>query len=99
MVAFKTMWEDVNDLLSRGEKFNINIVETFNCGFTVEDNGNTTFITKDDFVDFWCNMLYFNEIPKSKIINDERSKSKYVYEIIKKLPYINEKSEVLTLLK
>lgn len=99
MVAFKRMWEDVNDMLNKGETLDINIIEKFNSGFTVEDNGDTAFVTKDDFVDFWCNMLYFNEISKSQVMGEERGKAKYIYELVKHLPYVCEKSEVLTLIK
>lgn len=99
MVAFKKMWEDVNELLKHEEELQINIIEKFNCGFTVEDKGDTTFVTKDDFIDFWCKMLYFNQMSKEQILKEERSKLKYVYEVVKKLPYINEKSDVLILTK
>ncbi|MCT8977338.1 hypothetical protein N4T77_12075 [Clostridium sp. CX1] len=95
MVAFQKMWDDVNVILSKDEIKNIDIVEKFQSGFVVKDNDNTHFVTKDDFVDFWCNMLCYNEVEKGELLKGERSGLKYVYEIIKTLPYINENEGTL----
>jgi len=95
MIAFKKMWEDVSVILSNDEFKDIQIVEKFKSGFVVKDENNTHFVTKDDFVDFWCNMLCFNKVEKDQILNNEKSGLKYVYEIIKTLPYINEKEGIL----
>lgn len=97
MFAFKRMWDDVSLILSKDEVKDFEIIEKFNSGFVVRDNDNTHFVTKDDFVDMWCNMLCFNKIEKEKLLKDEKSKLKYVYEIIKTLPYINENEGTLKL--
>lgn len=97
MMAFKTMWNDVCGSISNNEIKNIEIVEKFKSGFVVKDKEDTHFVTKDDFVDFWCNMLFFNEVDKNKISKEGKSKLKYVYEVIKTLPYINENEGILTL--
>lgn len=99
MVAFQRMWDDVSIILSKDEVKDFQIVEKFNSGFVVRDNDNTHFVTKDDFVDIWCNMLCFNEVEKEKFLNDEKSGLKYVYEIIKTLPYINENEGILKLIE
>lgn len=95
MVAFQKMWDDVNIILARNEIKDINIVESFGTGFVVKDNDNTHFVTKDDFVDLWCNMICYNQIEKEKLLNSKKSGLKYVYEIIKTLPYIKENEGTL----
>ncbi|AKN29777.1 hypothetical protein Ccar_02500 [Clostridium carboxidivorans P7] len=97
MVAFKTMWNDVCGSISNNKIEDIEILEEFKSGFVVKDKEDTHFVTKDDFVDFWCNMLCFNKVEKDSIIKEEKQKLKYVYEIVKTLPYINEKEGILRL--
>jgi hypothetical protein len=97
MVAFKKMWDDVSVILSNDEFKDIQIIEKYKSGFVVKDENKTHFVTKDDFVDFWCNMLCFNKVEKDQILNNEKSGLKYVYEIIKTLPYINENEGILKL--
>jgi len=99
MVAFKKMWDDVRAILSNEEYSDIDILEQFNCGFTVKESENTIFITRDDFVDFWCKLLYYNELSLEQIIKDDKSKLKYIYNIIKQLPYVSENSGVIKLLQ
>jgi hypothetical protein len=99
MVAFKQMWEDVRLILSNEEYSDIEISERFNCGFTVKERDNIIFITRDDFVDFWCKLLYYNELSLEQILKDDKSKPKYIYTIIKQLPYISESSGVIKLLQ
>ena len=99
MVAFKKMWDDVRLMLSNGEYADIEILEKFNCGFTVKERGNIIFITRDDFVDFWCKLLYYNELSLEQVLEEDKSKLKYIYTIIKKLPYISENSGVIKLLQ
>lgn len=99
MVAFKKMWDDVSVILSNDEVKNIQIIEKYKSGFVVKDENDTHFVTKDDFVDFWCNMLCFNKVEKDQILNNGKSGLKYVYEIIKTLPYINEKEGILKLIE
>lgn len=97
MVAFKKMWDDVNLILSNDGVKDFEIVEKFKSGFVVKDNNNTHFVTKDDFVDFWCNMLCFNKVEKEELTKEGKSKLKYVYEIIKNLPYVKECEDTLNL--
>lgn len=97
MVAFKTMWNDVCGSISNSKIEDIEILEEFKSGFVVKDKEDTHFITKDDFVDFWCSMLCFNEVEKDSILKEGKQKLRYVYEIVKTLPYINEKEGILRL--
>lgn len=97
MVAFKTMWEDVCSILSNDEIKDIDIVEKFSTGFVVKENDNTEFITRDDFVDFWCKLLCMNEISREEIIRDEKPKLKFVYDVVKRLPYIKDNGDMIKL--
>lgn len=99
MVAFKKMWDDVRLILSNEEFGDIKILEETNSGFTVKEDENVIFITKDDFVDFWCKLQYYNELSLEQALNDDKSKLKYIYTIIRKLPYISESSGVIKLLQ
>ncbi len=98
MVAFKKMWEDVGLILSK-EDTDIKILEKFNCGFTVKHGDNTIFITRDDFVDFWCELLYYNELSLEQVLKEDKAKPKYIYTIIKQLPYISESCGVIKLIQ
>lgn len=95
MVAFKKMWEDVRLILLNDEYSDIEILEKFTCGFTVKERDDTIFITRDDFVDFWCKLLYYNELSLEQVLKDDKSKQKYIFTIIKQLPYISESSGVI----
>ncbi|MCY6957670.1 MULTISPECIES: hypothetical protein [Clostridium] len=95
MVPFKKMWEDAFGIISKDEVEDIYIVEKYSTGFVIEEEGITKFITKDDFVDFWCRMLCFKEFSKEDA--NKQDKFKYVYHVVKKLPYIKENSGVLQL--
>lgn len=99
MIAFKTMWNDVTSMLSENKLDGIEITENFKTGFIVNDNGNSTFITRDDFVDFWCRMLCNKQISESEIKSDEKSKMQYVYDVVKKLPYVRESEGTLKLME
>jgi hypothetical protein len=99
MVAFKKMWEDVRVILSSEDYSDIKILENFNCGFTVKEQDNIIFITRDDFVDFWCKLLYYNELSLEQVLEDEKSKPKYIYTIVKQLPYISENAGVIKLMQ
>ncbi|MGH4052571.1 MAG: hypothetical protein ACREVX_14785 [Clostridium sp.] len=110
MVTFKKMWNDVLLLLSNDEYVDIDILEKFNFGFTVKDNDNIIFNTKNDFSIFWCNLLYYNELSLNqvlgnnklslnKILGDDKLKPKYIYTIIKHLPYISDSSGVIKLIQ
>ena len=98
MVAFKKMWEDVSEILSKESVTGLDIIQQFKSGFIVKENENTTFITREDFVDFWCLMLYFNEIDFDKLSKDGDTKRKYIYEVVKKLPYVYQENSVLKLI-
>ncbi len=99
MVAFKKMWEDVRLILSSEDHSDIKILEKYNCGFTVKERDNVIFITRDDFVDFWCKLLYYNELSLEQVLKDEKTKPKYIYTIVKQLPYISENSGVIKLMQ
>ncbi|MBZ9688378.1 hypothetical protein G9F72_018780 [Clostridium estertheticum] len=99
MVAFKRMWEDVGRILSNEEYSDVKILERFNCGFTVKERDNIIFITRDDFVDFWCKLLYYNELSFEQVLKEDKVKPKYIYSIIKQLPYISESRGVIKLLQ
>lgn len=95
MVAFNKMWNDVCSMLSENSINNLDIVEKFKSGFVVKNENNTEIVTKDDFIDVWCKMLYYNEISECQIEAEKKVKQKYVYDIIKQLPYIAENYGVL----
>ena len=99
MVAFKKMWDDVLLILSNENYSGINVLERFNCGFTVKEANDVTFVTRDDFVDFWCRLLYYTELSLDDIMGDKKLKSKYIYTIIKQLPYVSESSGVVKLVQ
>ncbi|MGH4139828.1 hypothetical protein [Clostridium sp.] len=99
MIPFKKMWEDVRRILADEDYPNVEILEKFNCGFTVKERGNVIFITRDDFVDFWCKLLYYNELSLEQVLKDDKLKPKYIYNIIKELPYISENSGVIKLMQ
>lgn len=88
MIAFKKIWDDICEITSKNTIENVKITENFESGFVVEDDVDVHFITKDDFIDFWCNILCLDKVSKNEILNN--SKSKYIYEIMKNLPYICE---------
>ncbi|KEI04626.1 hypothetical protein IRP63_09535 [Clostridium botulinum] len=95
MVPFKRVWEDAIRMVSKDEIKDINIVETYKGGFVVEENKDTEFINKDDFVYFWSKMICNNEVLKEEVSSGR--KLKYVYEIVKNLPYISENANGLKL--
>jgi len=99
MVAFKKMWEDVRLILSNKEYSDIKILEKFNYGFTVKEQNDVIFITRDDFVDFWCELLYYNELSLEHFLKEDKLKPKYIYNIVKRLPYISENFGVIKLLQ
>lgn len=95
MIAFKKMWNDVSSILLNNDIKDINIINKYKSGFIVDECGDVRFVTKDDFIDFWCRICCVNEISEEQILKDEQSSMKYVYAIIKNLPYISEKAGVL----
>lgn len=97
MIPFKKMWEDALTMVLQDEVQNVYIIEKYKGGFVVEEEGNTEFINKEDFVDFWCRMLCFSEFSKEEAI--KQGKLKYVYEVIKNLPYVKESANVLRLVE
>lgn len=97
VIPFQKMWEDALSMISKEEIKDMNIVETYKGGFIVEEGDITEFVNKDDFVYFWCKMLCCKEFPREEAINDH--KLKYVYKVIKKLPYVDESSNRLKLVE
>ncbi|MFT8313607.1 MAG: hypothetical protein ABF633_05050 [Clostridium sp.] len=90
MIAFTRMWEDVFKLIDQGKVKDLNIIKSFKSGFIVSENENTDFVTKQDFLDIWCELLYYNELSKEHILKDGGLKAKYVYDLISKLTYVVE---------
>ncbi|AJA47616.1 hypothetical protein CPAST_c15410 [Clostridium pasteurianum DSM 525 = ATCC 6013] len=97
MIAFTKMWEDVFKLVKQGKVKDLNIIKSFKSGFIILENENTEFITKQDFLDIWCELLYYNELSKKHIFRDESPKAKYVYKLISKLPYVIDEKEKIKL--
>lgn len=98
MVSFTKMWNDVFTMINENETDDMKIVEKFKSGLIVLNEKDKEFITKDDFVDFWCKLLYYNEISIEKIIGNS-FKSEYVYSLVSKLPYISENDGIIKLVQ
>jgi hypothetical protein len=98
MIAFKKMWEDVSGILLNDKIGDVVILERYSTGFVIKDKDDTEFLTKDDFVDLWGQMLCYNEISLKQFSGHNKSKLKYAYEVLKNLPYISEKSGCLKLI-
>ncbi|MEW9096229.1 MAG: hypothetical protein AB2417_14210 [Clostridiaceae bacterium] len=99
MIAFKKMWNDVEDIISKDEIKDIYIVEKYRDGFVVEDNLTNYFVGKQDFVNFWCNMLYFNQISLDDLNVKKEPNFKYVCAVIKELPYIKVNSGIISIME
>ncbi|WP_298836218.1 hypothetical protein [Clostridium sp.] len=99
MITFKKMWDDVLLLLSNDEYIDMDISEKFNSGFVVKDSENTIFITKEDFSSFWCKLMYYGKLSLKQVLGDDKLEPKYIYTIMKQLPYIAESSSVIKLIK
>lgn len=98
MIGFKRMWQDVGKLLSSNTPIrNGQAFEESEVILILDEDGEYKFVTKEDFVDFWCRMLYYNKVSKEQVMSEEKSNLKYVYEVIKGLPYIKEVSDILIL--
>ena len=99
MVTFNKMWDDVLVLLSNKDYIDMNILERFDSGFVVKESNSTIFITKEDFSSFWCKLLYYKKLSLQQVLGDDKLKPKYIYTIIKQLPYISENSSVIRLIQ
>ncbi|GAA0721786.1 hypothetical protein GCM10008905_12590 [Clostridium malenominatum] len=99
MVAFKKMWNDVEEIISKNTIKDFYITEKCSEGFVVKDNADCFFVGKQDFVDFWCNMLYFKEISLDELNKRKEPNLKYVCAVIKHLPYIKVNSGVMKVLE
>ncbi len=94
MVSFKKMWDDVGEMILGEDMQELGIVKEFNSGFIVNiDDGKQEFISKDDFVDIWARMLFFNQVDRAQTSGNE--KHEYIYRVIKRLPYIEEEENSL----
>lgn len=94
MIAFKKIWDDICEITSNNSiNENVKIIENFDSGFVIQDNADVHFLTKDDFVDFWCNISCVDSASKDDLLSN--SKSKYIYEIMKNLPYICEHDGII----
>ena len=97
MFKFKKMWTDLNDMVDNGA-YNFNIDSELKNVFIIKDQGETTLLTKDDFVDFWAKILLFHQVnidPKD-LKNDK--KLYYVCSLLKGLPYIKEEKGNIVLM-
>ena len=95
MISFKKMWDDVWGMITEGSIQKLEVIKEFQYGIIIQnESGKQEFITKDDFRDFWCKMLYYSEVTKEQAVEEE--KQGYVYEVIKQLPYIAEVSNKLS---
>lgn len=100
VISFKRMWDDVGGLLKNSISIgSIEVQDEFDVLYALDDDGEYRFITKEDFIDFWCRMLYYSKVSKEQIIREDKINLKYVYEIIKRLPYIKEEAGSLVLLE
>lgn len=95
MITFKKMWNDVEEMIASGL---FNVEEKFPGSFVIKDEeGKRIFLTKEDFVDIWCRLLYYKEITlENKELFDKQSQ-KHVFNIMKKLPYISQNGNTLKL--
>ena len=99
MIHFKTMWDDVCSILDHNKVENLEIIESFKTGFIVKTEAGTEFITRDDFVDFWCHMLCFNKVTEMDIKEKGIETKKCICDIVKNLPYVNDSNGVITLVE
>ncbi|WP_373898594.1 hypothetical protein ACER0A_006095 [Haloimpatiens sp. FM7315] len=101
MIGFKTMWQDVSNMILQNKISEdvIHIVETYDDGFIVEQDGENYFVNKNDFIDFWCKMLCNDAVSREELVCDERYTQKYVYDIVQSLPYVAHDSNTLRLMK
>ncbi|SHI86479.1 hypothetical protein SAMN02745163_00886 [Clostridium cavendishii DSM 21758] len=91
MVAFNKMWKDINEIMDHSEAHGN--FDKKQGVFLIKEGEDIVFLTKDDFIDFWSNMLLRDKVDKKSLNN--KNKLLYVYDLVKKLPYVNEKDQVL----
>lgn len=97
MVAFKKMWDDINSKIDHNCTTGFQIKKKFETGFIVEEDGKNIFLTREDFVNFWCWFLYSEEIEINEIVNNKNPRYKYILDLVKGLPYTKIESEKLIL--
>jgi hypothetical protein len=98
MIAFSKMWDDVFKMVEENGCNGVKIVEKFKSGYIVLIEDSKEFITKEDFVNFWCRLLYYNEVETDNI-KKCGEKAEYVYKFIKNLPYVSENSGIIKLVE
>ncbi|EJO5346577.1 hypothetical protein NRP93_000628 [Clostridium botulinum] len=99
MIHFKTMWDDVCSILDHNEIENLEILESFKTGFIVKTKDGSEFVTRDDFVDFWCHMLCFNKVTPIDIEQKDKETKKCICDIVKNLPYISDDNGIISLVE
>ncbi|WP_138206103.1 hypothetical protein [Haloimpatiens lingqiaonensis] len=101
MVEFKKMWQDVSTMVAEHKihSTNLDIIETYDDGFIIQYGAQRFFVNKNNFIDFWCKMLYYKEVSREELIKEDDEAQKCVYEIVQSLPYVNEESNTLRLMK
>lgn len=98
MIAFKKMWEDVNHIMMNNKDLGINVIDNCSGEFAMKNSGDSAiFLTKEDFVDVWCHMQYYNKVFKGESFNITDEVADCIYSIIRELPYIKEEDNELTI--
>lgn len=98
MISFKEMWSDINSEIDSNCNKGFKIKKKFETGFIIDEEGENVFLTKDDFVNFWCWFLYLKEININEIVNNKNGKYKYILNLMKELPYTKIENEKLILI-
>lgn len=97
MFKFKKMWTDLNNMVNSGA-YSLNIDSELKNVFIIKEEGETTLLTKEDFVDFWSKMLLFNHVDIDPKELKDNKKLYYVCDLLKKLPYIKEENGNIVLM-
>lgn len=89
MIAFQQIWKDVNELVSeRKLDFDINLkIENV---FIVNDNEDTIFLSREDFLLFWSKLNSSSYIGRENLKSVSSKKELYIYDLFRYLPYIDE---------
>ena len=92
------MWEDVNHIMINNKELGIDVVDNCSGEFAIKNSGESIiFLTKEDFVDVWCHMQYYNKVFKGENFNIKEEVDDCIYSIIRELPYIKEEDNELTI--
>lgn len=97
MISFKTVWDDVQNIVNNNEELDIDIIEKYDGGFVIKHHDDTTFINKQDFVGVWCRIQCDDKVCVGlhELGSKDEVKEHYVCKILKHLPYIEESLGIL----